>query len=457
MRLYLLVVLAACGRLGFDAGTQDAGGGEVGVPDATGSAGPRWAVTLGNNTRFVPIAGADGAPVAAWAFTTSTTVAGQTVTGAASATSSVVARFDAAGAVTATTVLDATTTCDMRGIAMRGDTAVVAGLTFGSLEAALGPCSVSTGRQDPILIAVDPAGTASALAHGIAGGANAQAWNVVPLPDATFVAAGIYSMNLTFGATSLPAAAADPNAWIARLSEAQADPVWSVGLTGGVRITPGPIATEGSELCMLGAYSGGGLTELGTALPYAGSVDALIARLDDAGTPRFVRGFGSPAMESDFNDGSVAAVGGGCVGSVAAAGDVTIGGTTLLASDGAAIVVWFDSAGTPTGAYRLPATAQLAAVGGRVIAAYTVRAPVTIGGATVTPQGDDVVVAELDAQGPSRLLGVAGGAGDQAVIRIAAIAPDAVAISLASSGEFQFGATAFTSAANDRVLAVLGI
>jgi hypothetical protein len=208
---------------------------------------------------------------------------------------------------------------------------------------------------------------------------------------------------------------------------------------------------------MLGAYSGSGLTALGTALPYAGSVDALIARLDMTGTPQFVRGFGSPGMESDFNDGSVVASGGGCVASIAAPADLTIDTTTLPASGGPAIVVWFDGTGALTGGYRIPSIAQLTSVGGRVIAAYTVSSPVAIGSTQYAPQGLDVVVVELDAQGPTRLLGAVGGAGDQSVIRLAAIGPDAVAISLASSGSFVFGDSAFTSAPDDRVLAVLGI
>jgi hypothetical protein len=315
--MYLLVLLTACGRLGFDAGTRDAGDGQVGVPDATGSAGPRWVVTLGNNTKFLPVTGANGAAIAAWAFAGSTTVAGQPVTGVAANLSSVVARFDASGTLTATTVLDATTTCDIRGITLRGDTALVAGLTNGNAQAALGPCSVSTpGRQEPIILAVDASGAPSRLALGTAGGANAQAWNIVALPDDTYASSGIYSMDLSFGATALPAAGADPNAWLARLSDAQPEPMWSVGLTGGVQLTPGPIATEAGDVCTLGGYLGSGLTELGTALPYVGSADVLLARVDLAGTPRFVRGFGSPAKESDFNEGAVAAIAGGCVASV---------------------------------------------------------------------------------------------------------------------------------------------
>lgn len=460
MHRFVLLLLAACGRIGFGAGPDtDAtvrGDGSM-LADATGSAGPRWAVTLGNNNGFLPIAGTNGAPIAAYTFSGSTTLLGQQLTGVAYL-SSVVARFDAAGAVQSATVFDASATCDIRGVAMRGDTALLAGLTSGSMQAGLGPCSVTTpGRQEPIILAVDASGTPSQVALGTVSGQNAQAWNVAPLPDGSFVTSGIYSQNLAFGAVSLPAAAADPNAWAARLADAQADPLWSVGFTAGVQTTPGPIALEGSDICMLGGYSGAGLTVLGTPLPYAGSTDVLLARIDSAGTAHFVRGFGSTGKDSDFNDGSVAAVGGGCVASVAAGGDVTIDGSQMPASDGPGLVVWFDSSGALTGGYRLPSTAQLAVVNGRVIAAYTVSAPLTIGSAPYTPQGEDVVVVELDAQGPSRLLGAVGGAGDQSVIRIAAIGPDVVALSLASSGAFEFGDTTFTNAPNDRALAVLGI
>jgi hypothetical protein len=341
---------------------------------------------------------------------------------------------------------------------MRGDTALVAGLTSGTAQAGLGPCSVSTpGRQEPLILSVDASGAASLVKLGTVGGANAQAWNVVTLPDDSFVCSGIYSMGLNFGAMALPTAGADPNAWVARLADAQPDAAWTLGLTGGVVITPGPIETDGSNLCMLGAYYGGGLTELGTALPYVGVSDALLARLDLTGTAAFVRGFGSPVKDSDFNEGSVAMAGAGCVASIDAPGDVTIDSQTFLASDGVGLVVWFDGTGSLTSGYRLPKKAQLASVNGRMIAAYTITAPATIGGAAVTPQGQDIVVVELGAQGSTRLLGVVGGAGDQDVIRLAAIGPDAVALSLRSSGDFEFGATSFTSAANDRVLAVLGI
>jgi hypothetical protein len=330
-------------------------------------------------------------------------------------------------------------------------------MTNGGNQPALGPCAVAAGRQTPFVIAVDPGGISSAAALGSGNTANAQGWNVAVLPDDTFVTSGIYGASLAFGPTSFPVAGNDPNAFFARLSETTPTPAWAIAVTAGSHFTPGPIAIEDSDICTLGGYDGGGITALGTALPYVGGSDALVARLDDAGTPAFVVGFGSSDAESYFNDGSVAALGGGCVASIAAPGDVTIGSTTLLASDGPSLVAWFDGTGVLTGGYRLPSTAQLAVANGRVIAAYTVDAPVTVGGDAYTPQGLDIIVVELTPSGPAHLLGTVGGGGDQSIVSLAAIDTGVVALSLASSGDFQFGDIRFTNAVDDRVLAVLGL
>ena len=451
----LLAVLGACGRVGFDSAPGD---GAPPLGDGSGSAADlRWAATIGNNVAFMPVTGSNGAPVIAYAFKTSTTVAGQMVTGAATNLSSVVARFDASGHLLSTAVLDAATTCDIRGISMRGDVALAAGLVAGDGTPSLGACNVSTFRQAPIILGVDSAGTVSRVAIGTPSGANAQAWNARALADNTLIVTGIYSMGLAFGATALPAAGADPNGYIAHLADPQPDALWAIGLTANVQVTAGQVALDGNELCMLGGYVGAGLTELGTALPYVGSSDALLARIDTAGTPKFVRGFGSPVQDSYFNDGSVAAYNGGCIGSIAAPGDVTIGTTALPVSQGNGIVVWLDGTGALAGAYRIPSVAEVAVIGTRVIAAYTVSAPATIGGVPYSPQGQDVVVVELAATGPARLIDVVGGAGDQSLIRMAAIGPASVALTVASSGDFQLGSTTFTSAPNDRVLAVVGI
>lgn len=454
MRVAILFAVAACGRLGFDGTTGD---GATPPGDGSGSAAVRWAVTIGNNDRFMPVTGSGGAPVVAYAFTGTTTVAGQTLTGVATNLSSAVARFDAAGTLVNATVVDAATTCDIRGITMRGNTALLAGLTYGDGNTTVGPCNVATGRQSPIILSVDAAGALTRVVLGTPSAMNAQAWNVAVLPDDTFLATGIYSGGLAFGTVALPSAGADPNGYIVHLAPPQADALWAIGLTASVQVTAGQLSLESNEACMTGGYLGAGLTELGTALPYVGSADALLARIDASGTPTFVRGFGSPAQDSYFNDGSVAAYNGGCIASIDAPGDVTIDGTQLPLSAGAGLVAWFDSTGALAGAYRVPSTAQVAVVGSRVIGAYTVSAPVTIGGTPYTPQGKDIVVVELSAAGPTRLIDVVGGAGDQDIIRLAAIGPASVALTLAASGDFQLDTIQFTSATNDRVLAVVGL
>jgi hypothetical protein len=449
-----LLLLAACGRLGFDA--PSSGDGSV-APDATGSAGARWVAVLGNNAMYFPVTGASGEVAVTYSFQGSTQIPGQTLTGMATQTSSAVVRFDAAGAVRSATVLDATYTCDARGLAMRGDDVLVAAFTSGGATSSLGACSVSTSHQDPVVLAVDGAGTTALHVHGASAGANAQAWNIGVLADSTIVTSGIYSSGLSFGSTSLPTAGFDPNAFVAHIDDSQATALWALGLTAGVQITAGPLAVEGNDTCMLGAYNGSGLTELGTALPHAGKVDDFVARLDATGTPRFVRGFGSTQQDSEFNDGSLVATAGGCIAAIQAPGDVTIDSTTLAVSDGAAIVATFDSAGTLAGGFRTPAEAQLAVVGGKVVAAYAVTAPVTIGGATITPQGTDTIVVEIGPQGPTRLLGVVAGAGEQTPVSLAAIAPDALAIGLQTTGELTFGTHTVQTSAGDHAVAVLGI
>ncbi|MBV8758451.1 MAG: hypothetical protein JO257_14290 [Deltaproteobacteria bacterium] len=451
----VLLAVAACGRFGFDSVTGD---GALPSGDGSGSgsaSGVRWAVTIGNNAFFVPVGGENGTAIAAYPFRGTTTAVGQTLTGIATNLSSAVVRIDATGNLVAATVLDSATTCDIRGVGMQGDTVLLAGLAFGDGNMTVGPCNVAVGRQAPIILGVDSAGTITRPALGMPVGMNAQAWNVRVLPDSTFVISGIYSGGLQFGAVSLPPAGADPNGYVAHLSGSQADPLWTIALDSAASVTPGPIAIEGTDLCMLGGYVGS-VSLYGSALPSFGSSDALIVRIDSSGNTKFVRGFGSTGMESDFNDGAVVAVNGGCVGAIKAPADVTIGSTTMLASDGPGIVVWFDSTGALLGGYRVPSLAGLAHIGTRVIAAYTVTTPITIGSMTFTPQGSDIVLVELDANGPVQLLDVIGGAGDQSLIRMAAIAPDAVALTLASSGDFQAGSIHFTSAPNDRVLAAVG-
>jgi hypothetical protein len=457
VRCTLLVLLAACGRFGFDPGTPDAGGDGRAMADATGSAGPRWAAVLGANAPQLLITGVDGAPAVGFSFVSSTQIPGQTLTATASQTASAVVRFDAGGAVQSATVLDAQYTCDARGIAMRGSDVLVAAYSNGTAMPSLGACSVTTGRQDPVVLSVDPAGALALRVQGVSSGLNAQGWNIRVLPDDSIEVNGIYSDGLTFGTTALPAAGADPNAYFVRLDDTQPEPVWSLAIDGSVRIEPGPMALEGTDACALGSYEGSGVTAFGTALPFVGGVDDFVARIDVAGNPRFVRGFGSLATESNFGEGSVIAAGGGCAVAIIVPGDITIDGTTLPQTAGPAILATFDASGTLLGAFRTPGLAALAVVGTTAVAAYAVSTPVTIGSTTYTPQGIDTIVVELSPSGPTKLLGAVGGAGDQNTMSLAAIGPDALAIGVDTSGELTFGDTTLQTTAGDRAIAVLGI
>jgi hypothetical protein len=64
---------------------------------------------------------------------------------------------------------------------------------------------------------------------------------------------------------------------------------------------------------------------------------------------------------------------------------------------------------------------------------------------------------EISASGPTKLLGAVGGAGDQSPVSIGAIGPDAVGITIATTGELSFGTTTVQTVANDHALAVLAI
>jgi hypothetical protein len=459
-RTLLLVLLAACGRFGFDASTRDgggAGGDRSAVADATGSAGPRWAAVLGANSKHFLLAGSGGAPAVGFNFVGATQIPGGMLTAAAQQTASAVVRFDAAGTVQTATVLDAQYTCDARGIEMRGSDVLVVAFSNGVGMPSLGACSVSTGRQDPVVLSVDPAGALALRVHGVSSGLNAQGWNIRVLPDDSFEASGIYSGGLTFGATALPAAGADPNAYLVRLADAQPDPVWTATVNAGVQTTFGPIALEGTDACTLGAYKGSGITAFGTTLPFLGGADDFVARLDLAGNPRFVRGFGSLQTDSDFGEGSVIATGGGCTVAINAPADVTIDGTVLPASAGPSIVATFDASGALLGGFRMPSLPALTVVGSTAVAAYAVSTPVTIGSTTYTPQGIDTIVVELSPSGPTRLLGAVGGAGDQNTMSLAAIGPDALAIGVDTSGELTFGDAILQTTAGVRAIGGRGI
>jgi hypothetical protein len=355
-------------------------------------------------------------------------------------------RFDATGTNVSQTVLDSDGFCDIREGRLDGDVAYVAGFTQGTNpNAAWGACSIATNRQDPIAIRIDGQGNQTLAAHWIAGGGNAQAWKVAVMPDHTLTINGIYSSALTIGPYTMPTGITDPSVFVARGDSTVMGAAWAKGFTAGVEIHAGPIAADGNDICMLGAHSGA-TTVFGKTLTYAGSYDSWIARIDPGGTERWVRSVGSTGLESTYGEGGIVALpDGGCLIGIESNGDIALDTGTYPVSAGVGLAVRFAADGTITYARRFPNTPFMTYVGNRLIAAYR--------------EADDVLVVELNLQGGAdQMLGVIGGAGTQAPTEIVAVGPDAVAVTLATSGALTFGATSFdTGASTVGAVAVLGI
>lgn len=449
-----LVALTGCGRLNFDATTDaDAAGGD----GATGMPGPRWIHSMGPVTFGTLVAGNLGDVVVAAGFKGTLVADDGSFSGTAAQSSTAMLRYDRNGSLKWSFVLDATAVCNGRSLTMQGDTAILAGVTRGLATSALGPCSTATGPdQEPFEMAIDPAGQPSLIAQWPSTSANAQGWKTASFADGTLAMAGIYGNALTIG-SPLPAAGADPNAFITRFTMT-GSPLWVQPLSSGVRVYAGPLATDGDQLCTQGAFDGA-VSVFGTALPFVGLRDDWVARLDGNGSPVFVRAVGTSGDESADGNGSIIAVpGGGCIASLAAPGDLSIDGHVLPASLGAAVVLRFDTTGNVTSAVRVPDVVHLAVVGGTLYGAFDVSAPITLSDGVYTPEGSDVIVVELDDSGPSHLIGAIHGSGTQTVVDFAAVAPDAVAVAVSSVGSLEFGQSAMISGTQTiSVVAVLGL
>jgi hypothetical protein len=456
-----------CGRIGFDpsGGVVGDGGDDGGMIDApsTGPAGPRWVRGFGPSTGGslgVMVTGAGGEAVAVKSFQTSLAIEGMTLTGQAPFGSGAVVRYDAAGTIVSTSILDATGYCDPRGVAMRGDEVLVTGLTIGTTtNPAFGACSIATNRQDPFVVRVERNGTQHLSAHWIAAGGNGQGWRVAPMSDGTMVMSGIYAVDLTIG-SPLPRGTIDPSTFLTRFMDGVSAPNWAVGLTSTVsELHAGPVATDANDTCTMGGFNAP-VTLFGQALPHRGSYDAWVARLDPSGTPRWIRAIATTGEDSSFGESSItAAPDGGCYVAMLARGDLAVDAVSLPASDGNAVVLHLDATGMVDGGLRMPSVGKLARVGTKLYVAAEVSTPLTSGTITYTPIGFDVVIAELDmTTGIVGIVGALGGAGDQRLWSFAAIAGDALAIGAHSTGELVFGPfTSNSGAADVNVVAVIGL
>jgi hypothetical protein len=443
----VLACVLGCGRVGFStsdplADSSTLGDGSDGSI-STGPIGPRWLRTF--TDRGSAVAGKNGEVALVSVFITDFGAEPNVVMHGDGFDSSALVHYAADGSVLGTQVFDATGFCEMKGIALFGDDIYVAGETQGTTAVpAYGACSIVTNRQDPIVIRVDAQGQQTVATHWTASTMNAQTWAMAPMTDGTFALFGAYSGGLTVGATTLPAAQTDPNTWIARTATTSpTDGGWSHGLVSASEIHPGKIATSGDEVCAVGAHHGA-VTLFGTTVPYVSGYDTWVARLDAAGNPRFVRGFGSPGNESNFgNETSVVALAdGGCLVGIVSDGDVTLDSITYPFANGRGMVVRFAADGAVVWARRMYDVPMLTVIGDRIVGAFATNG--------------DVIILEIDPTGANdRMLGTVGGTGTQVLRELAAVGPDAVAITVSNSGELVFGTTTTTTTA--RAVAVLGI
>jgi hypothetical protein len=457
VRALAFLALAACGRIHF--GLLSPGDALAGdAPPPTGPVGQRYLATFAS-PNFLIVAGVNGEAVAAADFVQMIAVNGQPYAALGLYLSVFAARFSTTGALTSNVILDATGFCDMRGLAMIGDSVLAVGYTEGTTMPAYGPCAIQTGRQDPVGFTIDAQGNVTQDLHFVSGSTNAQAWDVALLADGTLAVSGDYGSDLTIGSTKLPTAPTD-NAFYVRVPQGAGEPLWATPLAGAAGTFGGPVAADGLETCLVGGYTSPA-TLFGMSLPAIGAANVVVARVAADGTPVFVRGVGSTGNDDPLGDFDVLATAdGGCLVSFAAGGDVTIDGTTFLASDGAAVLLRLDKTGALVHGYSLPSAMALANVGGYVFGALDVAAPITTPFA-YTPQGSDVAIVELDASDMPHFIDAVGGPGTQVRQRfgaISAIAFDALALSVVSSGALMWAGTGTDSGATTiQALAVLGV
>jgi hypothetical protein len=462
VRALALLCLIACGRIDFDVHATSDGASTDGAGDdaqSTGGVGPRWIKQFGTLGGRVPIAGANGRVTVAQAFSGALTGDGFSLTGKGFVSTGVV-RYAADGTVIDARVYDATGFCDLRSAIADGTSVVFAGFTQGSMDATKGICSIAATRQDPIALRIAADGTETIAAHWVASTNNAQAWGITRYGSGQLALSGVYGGTLMTD-TMLAAAQFDPNVFLARgLDSNPSSASWSYGLRSTNYVHAGAAAAVATRGYFVGAFQGNP-TLLGTPLSSMGGFDGFLARVDEDGTPIFVRAFASALDEPAYGNGvSVAALeNGGVVVSLDAPGDTTYDGQLFPAVNGAGLVLYIDGSGALVDGRRFPTVMHIASIGSRLYAAADVATPTTIGGTTFRPDGKDVVIVELDLSlVPVRIVGVVGGNGTQDVETLVAIEPDALALSGANLGQLTFGAQTFdTGTTLVRFVGVVGL
>jgi hypothetical protein len=455
-----LLVVAACGRLDFAAIGDHGDDGATDAP-ATGPTGTRYLIELDANATAPTIAGKQGRVAVLEGFEGATTIAGTALAGQAMYASSGLVWFDPTGAVTASTVLDSTSICEIRALGgvLAGDGVLAVGISEATVAMpAYGPCAIATSRQDGIAIAIDPAGGQSLVADVVSQTFNIQSWFATGFRDGSIAIAGVYGGGGMLGAASLPVTGSDENSFLARVDPATGEPRWGLTVNSADELGSGPIDSDGDELCAMGEFSGT-MSVFDIPLTAVGLRDAWIARLDHDGHARFVRDIGSTAQESTGAGTSIVATSdGGCTVVLPVIGDVAIDSFSLPASQGSDVLVRFDATGTAIAATRIGGRLQLARLGDRIFGALPCSAAsCALGDLSYTAVGDDIAIASLDPQLHATLIAALTG-GATTLDQLTAIPPDALAIAFgASAATTSLGALSLSPEGSVNALGVLGV
>lgn len=240
------------------------------------------------------------------------------------------------------------------------------------------------GQADAWVGRFDGAGSALWLRQ-LGTGANDRAFGA-----AADGAGGVYVCGTTLGSLGGPSAG-DYDAWVARY-DAAGSQLW-VRQLGGAGLESASAAASGGA----GGVIVGGLTASSLGGPFAGIVDAFVARYDAAGGLSWVRQLGTNANDQVLaaaSDGAGGAFVAGVTHGNLGGAHAGLGDAWLARYDGGGVALWIRQLGTP----QRDDAAALAAdgAGGAYVAGKTGGA---LGGPTSGP--DDAWLARYDSAGSS--------------------------------------------------------
>ena len=265
-------------------------------------------------------------------------------------------------------------------------TLYVVGLFHGIVDFGDGPLSAA-GGADAFALAIDPGGATrwSLALGGVADELTARV--AVTAAGQPVIALGTASTGVDLGGGPL-ASSGDRNLFLVGL-DAAGQHLWSRAYPTTSRAWPTGLAVApGGDLVLVGTFSQVDLGAAGELTAAGGqSYDALVARLDPTGAPRWARRFGS--IWNDYATAVAVDVEGGLYVTVAYSRSWTFGGAVLPPTGGAygtAVVkldgtghhVWSHGYPTPAGAFQRP-NAVAVDDQGHVLVGGVYTAPVDFG------------------------------------------------------------------------------